>query len=259
MKIKILSLILTVVMLLFTLTVPISAEEGIGWYVKRNGSLRPEFSQAQKSVQKYGGYFIDNRVTDTSTPKILYLTFDSGYENGNTEIILDTLKEKNVKAAFFVLNHLILKNTDLVKRMSEDGHLVCNHTSNHKDLTKLTREDAEKCIRDLEKIYEQKTSLKLAPYFRFPEGKYSMDTLKLVNELGYKTVFWSFAYEDWDNEKQMPPEKAYKKIIENTHNGAVILLHPTSKTNAEIIGKLIDEWRDMGYEFGTLDDLTKAR
>ena len=259
MKIKSISLFLVFILIIYISIIPVSAADSVSWFVKRNGNKRPEFTEAQKSIEKYGGYYIDNRVDDNSKNKILYLTFDSGYENGNTEKILNVLKEKNVKTAFFILDHLVLENTDLVNRMANEGHLVCNHTKNHKDLTKLTREDAIKNVTDLEKIYEQKTGVKLSSYFRFPEGKYNIEALKLVNELGYKTIFWSFAYEDWDNNKQLPAEKAYKKIMDNTHNGAVILLHPTSKTNAEILPKLIDEWRNQGYEFGTLDDLTKAR
>jgi peptidoglycan-N-acetylmuramic acid deacetylase len=162
-----------------------------------------------------------------------------------------------VPAAFFVLDNLILKNADLVKRMTAEGHHVCNHTKNHKDLSEASFDQISNDLTDLEKLYEEKTGKELSKYFRFPEGKYSESALKCVAKLGYKTVFWSFAYDDWDNVRQPAPDKAIKKILENTHDGAVILLHPTSSTNAAILPVLIDQWRAMGYRFGTLDDLTK--
>ena len=140
--------------------------------------------------------------------------------------------------------------------MSDEGHLVCNHTKRHRDLTGCTREEIESDLSALEAIYTEKTGLSLAKYFRFPEGKYSKEALESVKSLGYKTVFWSFAYADWDNKRQPSPEFAKTKILSNTHNGAVILLHPNSKTNALILSELIDEWRNMGYSFGTLDELT---
>ena len=141
--------------------------------------------------------------------------------------------------------------------MANEGHTVCNHTKNHKDLTKCSFDEIRKNLSDLEKIYEQKTGKIMSKYFRFPEGRFNEATLKYINELGYKTVFWSFGYEDWDNNRQPSCEKAIQKIIANTHNGEVILLHPTSTTNAEILPRLIDLWIDMGYSFGTLDQLTQ--
>ena len=140
--------------------------------------------------------------------------------------------------------------------MAKEGHLVCNHTKNHKNICQMNSEQISKNLTDLEKIYEQKTGKRMSRYFRFPEGKYSMDALREVEKLGYKSIFWSLAYEDWDNEKQPNPDYALKKLLSNTHNGAIILLHPTSETNALILPRLIDEWRGMGYEFGTLDQLT---
>ena len=239
----------------FSLT-SFAATNGISWYVKRNGNKRPTASAEQQLIEKYNGYYIDKKLSDASEKKVIYLTFDAGYENGNVEKILNTLKEKNVTAAFFLLDHIILKNTELVKRMNDEGHFVCNHTKNHKDLSKLTREEITDNIKDLEKIYEQKCDASMKKYFRFPEGKYSEDALKVINELGYKTIFWSFGYADWDDNKQPAPDASLKKVLSNTHNGAVILLHPTSATNAEILPLLIDEWRNMGYSFGNLDELT---
>lgn len=226
------------------------------WYIKRNGNLRPAIQNEQKIIYKYDGYFIDKKLTDEDNKKVIYLTFDLGYENGNTERILDALKMEDVKAAFFILDNIVLKNTDLVTKISADGHLVCNHTKNHKNLSFAEESEITKNLTDLEKIYEEKCGHKMAKYFRFPEGKYSEHALRCVQKLGYKTIFWSFAYDDWDNNRQPNQKKAIKKILDNTHNGAVMLFHPTSKTNADIFPKLIERWKEMGYTFGTLDELT---
>ena len=258
MKIKILSLIILMFMLV---NVGTSAESkdsyscGVNWYVRRSGNKRPEISEEQKVIEKYDGYYIDKKLGDDSSKKRIYLTFDAGYENGNISKVLDVLKEKNVSAAFFILNHLVLSNTELVKRMACEGHLVCNHTKDHCDITKLESDDIIKNLSSLEKVYEEKTGMKRAKYFRFPEGRYSEKSLKTIKDLGYKTVFWSFGYADWDNENQPDIQYAIDKIISNTHNGEVILLHPTSETNAKILGELIEKWREMGYSFGTLDEL----
>ena len=250
-------IIITCVLLLFSVfSNCIYAEESVSWFVKKNGNMRPIFTEQQKLIDKYDGYYMDNKVSDDDKNKVLYLTFDAGYENGNVEKILDVLKEKNVPAAFFLLDNIILRNTELVKRMGDEGHLVCNHTKDHKDINKMTIEQISKNLTDLEKIYSQKTGKSMSKYFRFPEGKYSEASLKCIQELGYKSIFWSMAYPDWDNERQIPPEKAKEILISNTHNGAVILLHPTSATNAKILSQLIDTWREMGYDFGTLDNLT---
>ena len=226
-----------------------------GWFIKRRGNLRPEFPSGASELEKLGVYFIDEKYPDKRAEKKLYLTFDAGYENGNVEKILDVLKNEGVPGAFFLLDNIIIKNPELIKRMEKEGHLVCNHTKNHKNLSFSTKEEIERDLLALEEICFEKTGVKMAKYFRFPEGKYSKEAIKAVYELGFKTVFWSFAYEDWDNNKQMDPGKATQKILKNTHNGAIILLHPTSATNAEILPTLIKEWRKMGYSFGSLEEL----
>ena len=231
-------------------------KETLTWFIKRNGNCTPGFSSSASMVDEYNGYYIDKKAADAEE-KVLYLTFDAGYENGNIEKILDVLQKEDVPAAFFVLDNLIIKNTDLVKRMAEDGHLVCNHTKNHRNLTRCTEEVIRNDLTDLEKIYEERTERSLDKFFRFPEGKFSEDALRAVSNMGYTTVFWSFAYDDWDNNRQPKSEQAIKKILDNTHNGAIILLHPTSDTNAEILPSLIKSWRKMGYTFGTLYDLVK--
>ena len=247
-----------ILVIVFALSQQISVYAAYGgcWYVKRNGNLRPGFPDDAEELRNYGCYYIDDRCGEKAGEKILYITFDAGYENGNVERILDALAAENVPAAFFVLDNIILKNPELINRMINEGHLVCNHTKRHKDLTRASFEEIERDLCALEEIYTSATGQRLAPYFRFPEGKYSIQAIESVHKLGYKTVFWSFAYADWNNEKQPEPERAIKKILENTHNGAVMLFHPTSDTNAEIFPSLIREWKAEGYTFGTLDDLT---
>ena len=234
----------------------ISADDCYHWYIKHSKSGTPSFPLEAELISEYDAYYIDKKSVNNNE-KVLYLTFDAGYENGNIERILDILKEENVPAAFFLLDNIILKNTDLVLRMANEGHLVCNHTKNHKNLSYSSASEIEKNLLALEKLYEEKCGLEMSKYFRFPEGNYSIEALNTIQMLGYKTIFWSFAYEDWDNNRQPNASKAMKKILDNTHNGAVILLHPTSKTNADILPSLIAEWRKMGYVFGTLDQLTK--
>lgn len=231
--------------------------ESRSWYIKRNGNKRPLLDEEQKIIYKHNGYYIDEKLNDDSNEKRLYLTFDLGYSNENTLKIIDVLAKHNIPAAFFVLDNIILKNADLVTRMINNGHLICNHSKNHKNLSSASASMIKEDLISLEKLFNDNIGCEMSKYFRFPEGRYSPYSIKTVSELGYKTIFWSFAYEDWDNEKQMPPEKAFKKVIDNTHNGAVMLFHPTSKTNADIFERLIIQWKSMGYEFGTLDDLTK--
>lgn len=224
------------------------------WYIKRNGRECPSFPADAAEMSRYNCYYIDEKASKNHEKRI-YITFDAGYENGNVERILDVLRDEEVPAAFFVLDNIILKNENLVTRMADEGHLVCNHTKNHKNLSFASKEMIAEDLAALEKIYYEKTGREMSKFFRFPEGKYSIDAIKKVCELGYTTVFWSFGYEDWDNSKQMSPSKAINKIISNTHDGEILLLHPTSATNAEIMRTLILKWREMGYEFGRLDEL----
>ncbi len=252
--------ILTLICAIFLITIfPIDmhASNEINWYFKKNNEHKqPNLDPNQLFINKYSCYYVDKKHGDDSNDKVIYLTFDAGYENGNVEKILDTLKEKNVSAAFFVLSHLIDKNTDLVKRMAAEGHLVCNHTSTHKNIAKI--QDRDKLIEELNKLevlYNDKIGGEMPKFFRPPEGSFTEDNLKVLEEAGYKTILWSFAYADWDNDKQLSPKVAAEKLLNGTHNGEILLLHPTSKTNAEILGTLIDKWRGMGYRFGTLNEL----
>jgi peptidoglycan-N-acetylmuramic acid deacetylase len=165
------------------------------------------------------------------------------------------MRDNGVCGAFFILSNLIDKNPDLVKRMADEGHLVCNHTYNHKNITRLTDEEILANLSRLENKYKDVTGKNMEKIFRYPEGRYSERTLKLLHKNGYTTVFWSMAYDDWDNNRQMDPGRAKQKLLSTTHEGAILLLHPTSATNAEILGDLILEWKRMGYTFGSLKEI----
>ncbi len=187
---------------------------------------------------------------------VVYLTFDAGYENGNVERILDGLRAEGVPGAFFILENLVNRNPELVKRMADEGHLVCNHTARHKDMTTFTEADFKEELGRMETAYRTLTGQEMARYYRPPEGRFTLENLDWAKELGYSTILWSFAYADWDNEKQPDPEAALEKILAGAHNGMVLLLHPTSETNARILPGLIRALKDRGFRFGTLDELT---
>ena len=188
--------------------------------------------------------------------KVLYLTFDAGYENGCTAKILDTLKEKQVPAAFFLVGNYIRQSPDLVRRMVAEGHTVGNHTMHHYDMSKLSDKAAfSRELTDLEDLFREVTGKELPKYYRPPQGIYSQENLTMAKELGYKTVFWSLAYVDWMNDRQPTKEQAFSKLLPRTHPGAVILLHSTSQTNAEILDELLTRWEQDGYSFGTLEEL----
>ena len=191
-----------------------------------------------------------------STRKVLYLTFDAGYENGCTEKILDVLKDQQVPAAFFLVGNYLEKNADLVRRMVEEGHIVGNHTMHHYDMSRLPGKDAFSAeLQDLEVLYREVTGREMPKFYRPPQGIYSEENLRMAKELGYKTVFWSLAYVDWNNDAQPTREDAFRKLLPRTHPGAVVLLHSTSRTNAAILEELIEKWREEGYTFGTLEEL----
>ena len=194
---------------------------------------------------------------DTAKP-VIYLTFDAGYENGCTAQILDTLKKHEVSAAFFLVGNYMEKNADLVRRMVDEGHIVGNHTVDHPDMSKITDKEAFSAqLTGLEELFREITGKELPKYYRPPQGIYSEENLKMAQDLGYRTVFWSLAYADWDNNSQPTKEQAFAKLLPRIHNGAVVLLHSTSKTNAQILDGLLTKWKEMGYSFGTLEDLYK--
>lgn len=223
------------------------------WYFKhvKNGEPPQAPPETAHFISKYDTYYLG----DTSK-KELYLTFDEGYENGYTAPILDVLKKHNVKAAFFVVKPYIDSNPDLVKRMVAEGHLVCNHSNHHPSMASIADQDKfNKELSDVEEAFEALTNKKMPKYFRPPMGKYSERSLQYTQAYGYKTIFWSFAYADWDTKNQPSLEFAKKRILDRTHNGAIILLHAVSKTNAEILDSVLTEWEKQGYELKSLDEL----
>lgn len=232
-------------------------EGAVAWFFKRTSDhTQPSLDPRLSFINNYNCAYVDTRLKNDSEEKVIYLTFDAGYENGNIEKILNVLKNENVKGSFFILENLIVRNTALVTRIADEGHLVCNHTAKHRDMSRITdKETFKKELEKLETVYKDKTGNDMAKIYRPPEGRFSETNLKHATELGYKTVFWSFAYADWDNNNQMPASKAKEKILSATHNGAVILLHPTSAVNAEIMSDLIKEWKAQGYRFETVDKL----
>ena len=182
--------------------------------------------------------------------KKICLTFDEGYENGYTPQILDTLKEKGVKAIFFVTYDFASQNPDLVKRMIDEGHIVGNHSYRHYTMDEVSDDVAKEEVSYLHKYVKDKFGYTMS-YFRFPKGEFSERSLQIVKDLGYKSVFWSFAYADWDPDNQTEENQAFTHICESTHPGAILLLHAVSKTNADILGKVIDDVKKQGYTFST--------
>lgn len=249
--VKIISMLL--LLFLFTTIFP-NAEGGEGWYLVKRKHLCPGFPKCANELDCHGCYYLDKSANENGE-KVLYLTFDAGYENGNVEKILDIMRDEEVCGAFFILSNIVNKNPELIRRMHDEGHTICNHTKNHKNLTKLNSDEIAENLHALETICEERVGVCMSPYFRFPEGTYSIDAVKAVENLGYKTFFWSIAYADWDNTNQPSRESAMKSLLDQTHPGAVILLHPTSETNSIILRDMIREWKALGYRFATLDEL----
>lgn len=222
----------------------------LAWYFNRKKNHeKPTIDSALKTVaDKYGAIYLDE-----SDEKIIYLTFDEGYENGYTAPILDTLKENNVKAAFFITGPYLKKEEDLVRRMVEEGHTVGNHTVNHPSMPDVTDDTKlENELLDLDRMFYEKFGVTMK-YMRPPMGEFSERTLAISKRLGYTSVFWSFAYRDWETDNQKGTEYAKNTVLEGLHPGGVILLHAVSKDNANALGDIIKGAREMGYEFGVLD------
>ena len=231
--------------------VPENAE--LNWYfVNRGNDQIPECpKESAEFLDTYDAYY----VGDTEN-KIIYLTFDEGYEAGYTEKFLEILKKNEVKATFFITAHYVNTQPDLVKKMLDDGHIVGNHTVNHKSMPDLSNEQIKEEVMNLHKSVYEKFGYEMK-YIRPPKGEYSERTIEYTNTLGYKTVMWSFAYDDWDEKKQGREEYAKDKILKNIHNGAVMLLHGNSKDNVNVLDYCIKEIKKMGYEFKTLDEFIR--
>lgn len=209
--------------------------------------------------QEYLKNFDALYVGDTNKKEI-YITFDAGFENGNTERILDALKKHGVKATFFLVGNYFETQPELVKRMAEEGHTIGNHTYSHPDMSKIG--DIQSFQTELQKneaLYRDILGSEMPKLYRPPQGKFCEENLKMAQQLGYSTVFWSLAYVDWYTDDQPTPEQAFSKLLPRIHPGAVVLLHSTSSTNAEILDELLTKWEETGYSFGDLEAYCAAQ
>ncbi len=225
---------------------------GYGWGFSRNDQhLTPEIGFYKQEIEGTNSYF----VGDTSQKEV-YLTFDAGYDHGILSKILDILKDKNVKSTFFVTGDFLTREQDLVKRIVDEGHIVGNHTWNHKNITKISLDTLEEEITKVEDKYYNITHQKMVKFFRPPEGEFSQESLKHIASMGYKTFFWSIAYKDWDTNNQHGGDYGYQAIMNNIHNGAIILLHTVSQDNLECLENVIDDLRQNGYVIKNLDEMS---
>ena len=214
----------------------------------------PTGNASAEELKKYNAYFIGDTTQNT-----IYLTFDCGYENGNTEPILDALKKHDVKATFFVVGNFLETSTEIGRRMIAEGHTVGNHTYHHLDMSSISSMDAfKKETQDVENLFEQITGTPITKFYRPPQGKYNIENLKMAQELGYHTFFWSLAYVDWYQDKQPTKDEAFGKLLKRIHPGAIVLLHSTSSTNAQILDELLTKWEEMGYTIKPLTELAGA-
>lgn len=228
-------------------------EEGkiLRWgLVKRTEGRPPDVDPgAPELLRRYNSLYLGD-----PGKKVIYLTFDEGYENGFTPKILDVLKENKVKAVFFITGHFLKSNLELVKRMIEEGHEVGNHTMTHKSMPELSDSGIKADIQELDDEFFKVTG-KHMKYLRAPKGEYSERTLRVSREMGYANIFWSFAYEDWIKDKVRGADFARNAVIKYLHNGEVILLHAVSADNAMALDSIIKDTRLAGYEFGDLNEL----
>ena len=214
----------------------------------------PVGNASAQDLAQYDAWYLG----DTSK-KVLYLTFDCGYENGYTEAILDALKKHSAPAAFFVVGHMIESAPDIIRRMADEGHIVGNHTYHHPDMSAIQNDDAfRQELDDLAALYRETTGQEMPKYYRPPQGKYSVQNLKQAQALGYRTILWSLAYVDWYVDDQPTHQQAFDKLLPRVHDGAIVLLHSTSATNAEILDELLTRWEDMGYTFASLESLSAS-
>ena len=215
---------------------------------------RPAGNATIDDLKQYNAYY----ASDTDE-KILYLTFDAGYENGNTPAILEALKKHQAPAVFFAVGNFIKDNPDLIKRMITEGHIVGNHTMTHPDMSQISSmESFQKELEGVEELYTSVTGEPMTKFYRPPRGVYSTENLSMAKELGYKSFFWSLAYVDWYQDQQPSKEEAFEKLLNRIHPGALVLLHSTSATNAQILDELLTRWEEMGYQILPLQDLVKS-
>lgn len=214
---------------------------------------QPTGNASAEALKPYDAYYIGS-----ADEKVIYLTFDCGYENGNTEPILDALKKHNAPATFFVVGHFLETAPELVKRMIADGHAVGNHTYHHLEMNAISeKEKFQKELEDVSSLFHEVTGAELSEYYRPPQGKCNVKNLEMAQELGYRTIFWSLAHVDWNTDNQPSREEAMKKLTSRIHPGAIVLLHNTSRTNGEIMDELLTKWEEMGYSFRPLSELVE--
>lgn len=220
-----------------------------GFGLSFNYGSRPSAGKYGKIIEDNGGVFIGEDNNE------VYLTYDCGYENGYTGQILDSLKETNTKAIFFITGHYLSSATDLVKRMVEEGHLIGNHTYSHKDFTKSSDDEIISDLKKLEEDFKEKIGTSMSKYVRPPRGDFDERSLKLLMNNGYKSVFWSLAYVDWNKDVYNGNNYSYNQVMKKIHNGAIILMHTVSKDNAEDMSKIINKLKNDGYIFKTIDNV----
>ena len=215
----------------------------------------PVANASQEYLRNFDALYVGD-----ANQKEIYITFDAGFENGNTERILDALKKHGVKATFFLVGNYFETQPELVKRMAEEGHTIGNHTYSHPDMSKIG--DIQSFQTELQKneaLYRDILGSEMPKLYRPPQGKFCEENLKRAQQLGYSTVFWSLAYVDWYTDDQPTPEQAFSKLLPRIHPGAVVLLHSTSSTNAEILDELLTKWEETGYSFGDLEAYCAAQ
>lgn len=228
----------------------------LAWYMVRKDNHEPTGCDDTVDIYKYGGYHIDKNATNENREeKVLYLTFDCGYENGYTEQILDVLKEENVTACFFVTQTYIRDNIDLTKRMKEEGHQVGNHTVTHPSMPEKSYEEIIEEVEGCAEYMAENTGHTMDPYLRPPMGEYSERTLKITQDLGYKTIFWSMAYLDYDVNNQPGVEYVTTHFEKYHHSGAIILMHNVSSSNAQALETVLINMKEKGYRFASLNEL----
>lgn len=224
-------------------TVATSSEANSNWGLSfQEDGKAPVGNASCEELKQYHAAYMDD-----TEEKVIYLTFDCGYENGNLPAILDALKKHQAVGTFFVVGNFLETSPDLTKRMVKEGHIVGNHTYHHPDMSQISSQESfSKELKDVEELFQEITGETMSHYYRPPQGKYSTENLKMASQMGYNTFFWSLAYVDWLQDQQPSSQEAFDKLLSRIHPGAVVLLHSTSSTNAQILDELLTKWEDMG-------------
>lgn len=233
------------------------SNEKCAWWFQRKNDHTASGSGESFPIDTFSAYYLDKNVTEDD--KVIYLTFDCGYENGFTPALLDTLAEKNVKVMFFVTKDFIVKNPAYVTRMKEEGHLVGNHTVRHLSSPELTPEELEAELNEVARVMEERTGYSLDLFFRPPMGEYSERTLKVTQDMGYTTIFWSIAYYDYDVNNQPGKDYVVDHFSTYHHNGSIVLMHNISESNTQALGDVLDLLVNSGYRFGSLSEIGRKK